>query len=318
MKKESKFTSLKKEMKYNWQLYVLAAPIVIWLALYAYKPMWGLLIGFMKYSPFRQMRFITEDWIGLENFKTLMFGRASAPFWRAFKNTILLSGYGIIFGFPVPIILALMFNEAKSAGFRKFSQTVTYIPHFISEVIVASLVLSFLAINTGIINVLLQKFLGLFGIDYSHIGFMLVPKYFRTIYITSGIWKDAGFNSIVFFASLVGISPELYEAAKIDGANKFQQIINISIPGITPTIVVMLIIRIGNILNVGYEKVILLYKPVIYETADILSTYVYRLGSENVDYGLSTAASLINSLIGFAFVIAANKISKRLTQASLW
>lgn len=309
-------TPLITDIKENWQLYVMVLPLVIWLILYAYKPMWGIVIAFQKFSPFKGIT--GSDFIGLDNFKVLMFGTASQYFWRAFRNTILISLYGIIFAFPIPILLAVMFNEVRDGMFRKGVQTATYIPHFISEVVVASLVLSFLALNTGIINILVQKFLAIFGINYSHIQFMSKPGFFRSIYILSGIWKNVGFDSIVFFAALVGISPTLYEAAKMDGATKLQQIIHVSLPGITPTIVIMLIIRIGNILNIGYEKVLLLYNPIVYETADILSTYTYRLGVENVDYGLSTAASLINSIIGFILVIGANKISKKLTQSSLW
>jgi putative aldouronate transport system permease protein len=309
-------TSLIQDIKENWQLYIMVLPLVIWLILYAYKPMWGILIAFQKYSPFKGIS--GSEFVGLDNFKVLMVGTASQYFWRAFKNTVILSLYGIIFGFPIPIILALMFNEVRDGIFRKGVQTATYIPHFISEVVVASLVLSFLALNTGIINILIQKLLAIFGINYSHIQFMSKPGFFRSIYILSGIWKNAGFDSIVFFAALVGISPTLYEAAKMDGATKLQQIIHVSLPGITPTIVIMLIIRIGNILNIGYEKVLLLYNPVVYETADILSTYTYRLGVSDVNYGLSTAASLINSVIGFILVIAANKVSKKLTQSSLW
>lgn len=308
--------SLLMDMKENWQLYVMVLPLVIWLILYSYKPMWGIIIAFQQYSPFKGIS--GSAFIGLENFKELMFGNASQYFWRAFNNTVVISLYGIIFAFPIPVILALMFNEVKDGLFRKSIQTATYIPHFISEVVVASLVLSFLALNTGIINILIEKLLAIFGMNYSHIQFMSKPSFFRSIYIFSGVWKNAGFDSIVFFAALVGISPTLYEAAKIDGATKLQQIIHVSLPGITPTIVIMLIIRIGNILNVGYEKVLLLYNPIIYETADILSTYTYRLGVENVNYGLSTAASLINSVIGFILVIGANKISKKLTQSSLW
>lgn len=308
--------SLFMDIKENWQLYVMVLPLVIWLILYSYKPMWGIIIAFQEFSPFKGIS--GSEFIGLGNFKELMFGNASQYFWRAFNNTILISLYGIIFSFPIPIVLALMFNEVKDGLFRKSIQTATYIPHFISEVVVASLVLSFLALNTGIVNILIEKLLAIFGMNYDHIQFMSKPGFFRSIYIFSGVWKNAGFDSIVFFAALIGISPELYEAAKIDGATKLQQILHVSLPSITPTIVIMLIIRIGNILNVGYEKVLLLYNPIIYETADILSTYTYRLGVENVNYGLSTAASLINSVIGFILVIGANKISKKLTQASLW
>lgn len=311
-----KKNSFSNELRNNWQLYVLILPLTIWLILYFIKPLGGIAIAFQNYSPFKGI--LHSDFVGLDNFKDLMSGPSSVYFWRAFKNTLIISLYGIVFAFPIPIILALLFNEVKNSNYRKFVQTVTYLPYFISEVVVASLVISFLALNTGIINVLINNFFQIFGIQYSEIQFMLIPKYFRTIYISSGVWKSCGFDSIIFFAALCGVSPTLYEAAKIDGANKLKQIIHVSLPGIAPTIVIMLIIRIGHILSIGYEKVLLLYNPMIYSTADILSTYTYRLGMENVNYGLSTAASLLNSIIGFCLVIAANKISKKLTQTSLW
>ncbi len=310
-------TTLAFDLKENWQLYVMVAPLVIWLALYAYKPLWGMVIAFQDYSPF--LGIIKSPFTGFDNFIALFFGPGAEQFWRAFRNTILLSLYGIVFGFPAPIILALLFNEARDGLFRKVVQTVTYIPHFISEVVIAGMVLSFLALNTGIVNVLTQNILGFFGIQYEHIQFMALSKYFPPVYILSGIWKNVGFESIVFFAALMGIDPTLYEAAKIDGASKLKQIMYVSIPGIMPTIVVMLIIRIGNILNIGYEKVILLYNPLIYDTADVLSTFTYRLGIVNPpDYGLSTAASLINSIVGFALVIAANRFAKKVSSTSLW
>lgn len=312
MKKGSFSTDIRK----NWQLYMLILPLIIWLLLYFIKPLWGIAIAFESYSPFKGI--LHSQWIGLDNFKDLMVGQSSLYFWRAFKNTLIISLYGIIFAFPIPIILALLFNEVKNATYRKYVQTITYLPHFISEVVVAGLVLSFLALNTGIVNVLISNVCSLFGIDYSQIQFMSIPKYFRFIYIASGVWKSSGFESIIFFAALCGISPTLYEAAKMDGAGKLKRIIHVSLPGITPTIVIMLIIRIGHILSIGYEKVLLLYNPMIYSTSDILSTYTYRLGMENVNYGLSTASSLLNSVIGFAMVILANRLSRKLTETSLW
>lgn len=303
-------------LKDDYQLYLLVAPLVIWLLLFSYKPLWGVVIAFQKYSPFKGIS--GSEFVGFANFQNLMSGNAARYFWRAFGNTIALSSYGLLIGFPIPILIAIFFHELKNEMSRKLIQTITYIPHFISEVIVSSLVLSFLALNTGIVNILVENFLGIFGVDYQQIQFMSNPSYFRGIYTISGIWKEAGFASIVYFSALCGIPVELYEAAKIDGANKIKQIWHISIAGIMPTIVVMFIIRIGNILNIGYEKVILLYNPLVYETADILSTYTYRLGIENPDYGLSTAASLVNSVIGFILVILANRLSKKFTESGIW
>ena len=198
-------------------------------------------------------------------------------------------------------------------------QTVIYAPHFLSEVIVCSLLLTMLALNGGIFNTLLANLFGFLGLEFQPIHFMAESKYFRVIYTLSGIWKEAGFGSIVFFSALCGIPSELYEAAKVDGASRLKRILHVSIPGIAPTIAIMLIIRIGNILNVGYEKVLLLYNPGIYDTADILSTYIYRMGIQsNPDYGMSTAASLVNSLVGFLLVILANKISRKVSETALW
>lgn len=315
--KQKRTIHFTEELKNNWQLWVMVIPLLIWLFFFALRPLYGVTIAFLEYSPFRGID--GSEWIGFENFKELMFGPSKEMFWRAFKNTVLISMYGLIFGFPVPIILALMFHELRSSKYRKTLQTITYAPHFISEVIVCSLVLTMLAMNTGMFNILLEKLFALFGADYKQIHFMAESKFFRTIYTASGIWKEAGFGSIVFFSALCGIPSELYEAAKVDGANRLKQIWYISIPGIIPTIMIMLIIRVGNILNVGYEKVLLLYNPGIYDTADILSTFTYRMGvATNPDYGLSTAASLFNSVVGFIMVVAANRISKKFSETSLW
>lgn len=309
--------SFMEELKNNWQLWVMVIPLLVWLFFFALRPLYGVSIAFLEYSPFRGID--GSKWIGFENFRELMFGPSKEMFWRAFKNTVLISIYGLIFAFPVPIIMALMFHELRSGKYRKTLQTITYAPHFISEVIVCSLVLTMLAMNTGMFNILLEKLFALFGIEYKQIHFMAESRFFRTIYTLSGIWKEAGFGSIVFFSALCGIPSELYEAAKVDGAGRLKQIWYISLPGIIPTIMIMLIIRVGNILNVGYEKVLLLYNPGIYDTADILSTFTYRMGvATNPDYGLSTAASLFNSVVGFAMVVLANRISKKFSETSLW
>lgn len=301
----------------NWRLWILVMPLLIWLFFFAFKPMYGISIAFLKFNPFQG--YAGSDFVGLENFKELMFGPNSVNFWRAFKNTVLISLYGLIFGFPMPIILAILLHEVRSNKGKKIIQTVTYAPHFISEVIVCSLLVTMLALNTGLFNVVLEKIFALFGADFQGIHFMADSQYFRGIYILSGIWKEAGFESIVFYAALCGIPEELYEAAKVDGATRLRRIWSISIPGIMPTIVIMLIIRIGNILNVGYEKVLLLYNPGIYDRADILSTFIYRMGIQsNPNYGMSTAASLINSLIGFTMVIIANRIARKHSETSLW
>lgn len=300
-------------IKDDWQLYALLAPLFIWLALFSYKPMYGLIIAFQDYNLFNGMA--GSDWVGFENFERLFFGSGSTNFWRAFKNTIVTSSYSLLFAFPLPIILALLFNEIKDGLFRRGVQTAMFLPHFLSDVILAGIVISFLEPDTGIINVLLQHL----GILEDGVYWLTKAEWFRPIYVTSTIWKEAGFGSIVYFAALSGISPEQYEAAAVDGATKIQKILYISLPSIAPTIAIMLIIRIGNLLNVGYELVMLLYQPVTYETADVLSTYIYRLGiTGSNDFSLAAAAGLFNSVIGFTLVIGANKISKKMSDTVLW
>ncbi|MDP3178693.1 MAG: ABC transporter permease subunit [Spirochaetaceae bacterium] len=304
------------ELRENWQLYVLALPLAVWLILYAYKPLIGLVIAFQKFSPFKGIE--GSPFVGLDNFQRLMAGPSAYMFWRALRNTVQISLYGLVFGFPIPIILAILFNEAREGVFRKGVQTVSYLPNLISEVTIASIVLAMLQLN-GLANVAIEGLLGAFGVDYKRISWMSEPAFFQGIYILTGIWKNAGFDSIVFYAALVGISPTLYEAARIDGASRIQRIRYVSIPGIMPTIVIMLIIRVGNVLNVGFERVLLMYNPTIYSTADVLGTFTYRLGSSGfIDYGLSTASSMFNSLVGFALVIVTNRIARKASETSLW
>lgn len=319
IKVDKRSNKLKKKNRFlqEWQLWLMITPLLIWMLLFAYKPLTGMSIAFLKYNPFKG--YSGSQFVGLQNFKDLLYGVSNEYFWRAFRNTVVLSGYSIVFGFPAPIILAILLHEVKSNSGKKLVQTITYAPHFLSEVIVCGILVTMLALNTGFFNVMLQKITEFFGGDYSQIQFLGESKYFRTIYTASGIWKEAGFGSIVFFAALCGIPNELYEAAKVDGANRIKRILHISIPSILPTIVIMLIIKIGNILNLGYEKVLLLYNPSTYDKADILSTYIYRMGVQtNPNYGLSTAASLFNSLFGFALVILSNRISKKFSETSLW
>jgi putative aldouronate transport system permease protein len=204
------------ELRGNWQLYVLALPLAIWLILYAYKPLVGLVIAFQKFSPFKGIE--GSPFVGLDNFQRLMAGPSAYMFWRALKNTVLISLYGLVFGFPIPIILAILFNEAREGLFRKSVQTVSYLPYLLSEVTIASIVLSVLQLN-GLVNVGAESLLGALGLDYKRVAWMSEPAFFQGIYTLTGIWKSAGFDSIVFFAALVGISPTLYEAARIDGAS---------------------------------------------------------------------------------------------------
>ncbi|MEO1542232.1 MAG: ABC transporter permease subunit, partial [Pseudomonadota bacterium] len=244
-------------LRRHWQIYVMLAPTVIWLLLFLYKPMYGLQIAFKDYSIFRGIA--GSPWIGFEHFETLF---NNAQFIRAVKNTVIISFYSLVFGFPVPILLALMFNEVLNKTYKKTSQTIVYLPHFISSVIVAGIVITAFSPSAGIINTII----GWFGIE--PIYFLTKPEWFRPIFIGTGIWQEAGFQSIVYLAAIAGVSPTLYESAVVDGASRWQMMWRITLPSIMSTIIIMLIIRIGNLLEVSFEMVILLYQSATYETAD--------------------------------------------------
>ncbi|WP_087002320.1 ABC transporter permease [Rhizobium sullae] len=295
------------DLRRDWQLYLLLAPTIIWFALFLYKPMYGLLIAFQDFSIFRGIE--GSPWVGFANFAELF---QNDMFVRAFGNTIIISGLGLIFAFPVPIILALMFNEVQSATARRWAQTVVYLPHFISVVIVAGIVINFLSPSTGVVN-LLVKSLGL-----EPVYFLTQPEWFRPVFIGSSIWKEAGFESIVYLAAIAGVSPTLYESARVDGASRWQMMWRITLPSILPTIIIMLIIRIGNLVEVGFEYIILLYRPSTYETADVVSTFIFRTGLQGTQYDLATAAGLFNAAIAFALVYSANRISRKVSSTSLW
>lgn len=313
--KRSKWQRMFHTVKKDWRLYVLIAPMVIWFLLWAYKPMGGLLIAFKNYDASKGI--LNSDFIGLANFKTLMFGTYADQFWRAFRNTFVISLYGLIFGFPVPILLALLMSEIKSRGYLKLMQTLSYLPHFLSEVTITGLILTLVyngEANTGVIaNSLIH--LGVISKDTAMIQ---NAGFFRPLYTIAGIWKDSGYSSIVYFAAIIGISPTLYEAIKIDGGNKWQEIRYVTFPGMAPTLILMIIIRIGNMLHIGYERIILLYNANTYSTADVLSSFVYRIGLQNGNQALGASADLFNALIAFALVIGANYISRQVSDTSLW
>ncbi|MCR4265415.1 sugar ABC transporter permease [Nitratireductor sp. ZSWI3] len=296
-----------EDMRRDWQLYLLLAPMVIWFSLFLYKPMYGLLIAFKDFSIFRGIE--GSPWVGFANFVELIH---NDMFIRAFWNTITISGLGLIFAFPVPIILALMFNEVQNAVARRWAQTIVYLPHFISVVIVAGIVINFLSPSTGVVNLLAK------GLGLEPVYFLTQPEWFRPVFIGSSIWKEAGFESIVYLAAIAGVSPTLYESARVDGASRWQMMWRITLPCILPTIIIMLIIRIGNLVEVGFEYIILLYRPSTYETADVVSTFIYRTGLQGTQYDLATAAGLFNAVIAFVLVYSANRISRKVSSTSLW
>jgi putative aldouronate transport system permease protein len=294
-------------IKSDWQVYLLLAPMVIWFIVFLYVPMTGLQIAFKDFSLFRGIA--GSSWVGFEHFRTLF---EDESFLRAIKNTFIISFYGLIFGFPIPIMLALMFNEIHNFIFKRVAQTIAYLPHFISVVIVAGLVISFLSPTTGIVNLALD------ALGFDKIYFLTSPDYFRAIFIGSNIWKEAGFDSIVYLAAIASVNPSLYESAKVDGASRFQMMYKITLPTILPTILIMLIIKIGNMVEVGFEYIILLYQPSTFETADVISTYIYRVGLQGSQYDVATAAGLFNAVVAFVMVYTANWLSRKYSSSSLW
>jgi len=294
-------------VKSEWQLYLMLLPTVIWLLLFLYKPMYGLQVAFKDYSVFRGVA--ASPWIGFEHFETL-FG--NDQFLRAIKNTFIISFYSLLIGFPMPILLALMFNEVLNQWFKKTTQTIVYLPHFISSVIIAGIVIAGFSPSSGVVNTFIS------WLGFEPIYFLTKPEWFRPIFIGSTIWQEAGFQSIVYLAAIAGVSPTLYESAVVDGASRWQMMWKITLPSILPTIIIMLIIRIGNLLEVSFEMIILLYQPATYETADVVNTFIYRQGLLGGQYDLAAAAGLFNAVVAFILVMMANTISRRYSNTSIW
>lgn len=290
----------------NKLLYWLILPSLIFILIFNYIPMGGLIIAFQDYSFTRGIW--GSEWIGFENFTDFFSGMY---FGRTLGNTLALSGLDLLFNFPAAILLALMLNEVRSTRFKRTIQTVSYMPHFISMVVAAGLIKEFCD-SSGVISSLAVQ---LGGKPQSYIS---QPQYFRSIFTISEIWKSVGFNSIVYLAALSGISEELYETARIDGAGRWRQLFHVTFPGLLPTIIIMLILRCGAIMNVNFEKVLLLYSPSTYSTADIISTYVYRMGIIKQKIGFSTAVGLFNSVISLILVLGVNKLSKVYTETSMF
>ncbi len=294
-------------LRRDWQIYVLLAPTIIWFIVFLYKPMYGLQIAFKDFSVFRGVE--GSPWVGFEHFYTL-FG--NDQFLRAIKNTFIISSLSLVFGFPVPIILALMFNEIRNERYKRTMQTVVYLPHFISLVIIAGIVITSFSPSTGVVNLILQK------LGFEPIYFLTRPEWFRPIFIGSGVWQEAGFQSIVYLAAIAGVNPSLYESAVVDGASRWQMMWKITLPSILPTIIIMLIIRIGNLLEVGFELIILLYQPSTFQTGDVINSFIYRQGLQGSQYDLAAAAGLFNAVVAFVLVMTANTISRRVSRTSLW
>lgn len=309
IKKESKkpwYSRVKQEIRRNWQLYLMILPVVLFFAVFMYGPMYGAIIAFKDFVPKKGI--LGSDWVGMKHFIKFF---DSIYFVRVLRNTVLLSVYNLLWGFPAPIILALLLNEVRQKKFKSVVQTVTYLPHFISLVVIIGLLREF-SVSTGLFNDMLAFF------GFERFPLLQMPQAFRTLYISSDIWQNVGWNSIIYIAALAGVNPQLYEAAKIDGANHFQQVLHITLPSIRGTIMIMLILKIGTMLTIGYEKIILMYDPSTYEVADVISSYVYRVGLQQMNYSYSTAVGLFNSVINFILLVSANKLSRMFTDSGLW
>jgi putative aldouronate transport system permease protein len=284
----------------------MAVPVLLYYLVFKYIPMYGVIIAFQKYSP--TIPFFENEWRGLHNFIEFF---TSVYAGRIIRNTFMLNLYGLVLGFPAPIILALMLNEVRGKIFKKTVQTVSYIPHFISTVVSVGIVLSFVSYD-GVINEIINWFGG------EKIQFMTEPGFFYLIYTISGIWQNIGWNSIIYLAAITAIDQNMYEAAYMDGASRWQQIWRITLPCIYPTISILLILQIGSMMSVGFEKVFLMQNPSIYEAADVISTYVYRKGLLELNYSYSAAVGFFNSIINFVLLIGANYASRRYSETSLW
>lgn len=306
--KTAVYKTKKRRMKSaNWQFWVIIAPPVIYAILFAYVPMGGILMAFKDYSVTKGI--LGSDWVGLRYFKQFLTSPSSV---LVIKNTFILGVYTLAVNFPLPIFLAIAINEVRCIRFKKAVQMVTYAPYFISIVVLVGMMMQMMDLRTGIFNILLQK------IGVNPINFFGDVKLFRHLYVWSGLWQTAGYSAIIYIAALAGVSPELKEAAIVDGATRIKRIIHVDLPAILPTIVIMLIFSCGSIINIGFDKVYLMQNSLNADVSEVISTFVYKVGIVNSDFGFSTAAGLFQSVISFVLLIFVNRMSKKITDTSLW
>lgn len=292
--------------KYKWLYLFFALPVVLYYTVFKYIPLYGIQIAFRDYKVTRGMW--ESPFVGFKHFAAFF---NSIYFGRLIKNTLTISLLDLVIGFPIPIIFALLLNEINNKWFKKSIQTITYLPHFVSTVVICGLLVNFCA-SDGLFNQIIK----LFGGESSDL--LMNKNLFRPIYIGSNIWTNFGWGSILYFSALAGVDQAQYEAAYIDGAKRFQRMIYVTLPGIMPTIIIQFILKIGNLMSVGSEKILLLYSPLTYETADVISTFVYRKGLMDYDFSYSTAVNLFNSMVNIILLITANKLSKKVGETSLW
>lgn len=304
--KGSRLQRVKRELNRGKYCYLMLLPVIVYYLVFHYWPMLGIAVAFQNYIP--GSGFLEGPWVGFQHFIAFF---DSFYFWRLIKNTFLINFWLLVFAFPAPILLALLLNEVKFEWFKRSVQMVTYVPHFISIIIIVGLIKDFLATD-GIINIIRTWF------GYEPVPLLQFSEYFRTIYVTSDIWQTIGWSSIIYFAAMSAVNPNLYEAAEIDGAGRFRKMWHVTLPAIRPTIVILLILTIGSMMSAGFEKILLLYQPLTYQTADVISTYVFRKGIENASFSFATAVGLFDTIVNFTLLIMANYISRKYSENSLW
>jgi len=303
----AKWRAFRRTFRKNWELYLLITPVVLYFFIFDYLPMYGIQIAFKNFVAAKGIW--ASEWIGFDHFERFF---NSFYFDRLILNTLGISLYQLAIGFPIPLILALLLNEVGNRHFKRFVQTVTYAPHFLSTVVMVGLIIIFLSPQNGIINHLIAFFGG------ERISFMTEPGWFKSIYVFSGVWQGMGWSSIIYLAALAGIDPTLHEAAKVDGASRLQRIWKINLPGIMPTVVILLILNVGQIMGVGFEKIYLMQNDLNIESSEVISTYVYTQGILGAQYSFSAAVGLFNSLVNLVLLVLVNRIAKKVNETSLW
>ncbi|QUI22122.1 sugar ABC transporter permease [Vallitalea pronyensis] len=296
-----------RHVKRQYQLYLMILPAIVYFIIFHYAPMYGIQLAFKDFNP--KLGITGSPWEGFRHFEKFF---NSYQFFRLLRNTIGLSLYQLLAGFPIPIIMALFLNQVKHQRFKKLVQTVTYIPHFISIVVLVGMIHVFLSPSTGLINNVIR------GFGYKPVYFLGMPQYFKSIFVFSGIWQNAGWGTIIYLAALAGVNPELYEAARVDGASKLKIIRHVDFPSIMPTIVILFIMNVGRIMNVSFQKALLLQNDLNAEASEIIQTYMYKTGILQMEFEYSTAISLFNTIINVILLILANQVSKKLSENSLW
>lgn len=299
--------SVWKHIRRDRQLLILFLPCIVFYILFRYGPLYGLIIAFKDYSVYQGI--LGSPWVGLKHFQRFF---ESPDFWLLFKNTFLLGIYTLLWAFPFPILFAVMLNEVRSVSFKKTVQTFSYLPAFLSVVIISSMIIDFLSPTHGLVNTAIK------ALGFDGIYFLTIPEWFRTIYVSSEIWQHMGYEAIIYLAAIAGIDPTLYEAAKVDGAKRWHRIRYITLPSIMPTILIMFIIKSGSVFRIGYEKVLLLYNPMTYDVADVFSTYVYRKGLLETNYSYAASVGFFEAIIALVMLLLSNTISKKAGGKGLW